>query len=183
MLNEEIDDMPPVRVSDVEDAQQALTRIIRDMADKGELIIIDYGCRLDGYNSDETVTCVVGPPSSEQRKMYQIVRDAHDRAIESLKEGVRAKEVDKIARESIDKAGFGKYFLHGLGHGLGLEVHEPPYLSPLGRGVISPGMVFTIEPGVYVEGLGGVRLESLVYMDRNGPEILSGMPKDLIQIT
>lgn len=150
---------------------------------KGELIVIDYGCRLNDYNSDETVTCVIGRPSSEQKKMYQAVRDAHDRAMESLKEGVRTKEVDKIARESIDKAGFGKYFLHGLGHGLGLEVHEPPYLSPLGRGVISAGMVFTIEPGVYVEGLGGVRLESLVYMDRNGPEILSGMPKDLIQIS
>ena len=150
---------------------------------KGELIVIDYGCRFDGYNSDETVTCVVGRPSSEQKKIFQAVRDAHDKAIESLKEGVRTKEVDKIARESIDRAGFGKYFLHGLGHGLGLEVHEPPYLSPLGRGVISAGMVFTIEPGVYVEGLGGVRLESLVYMDRNGPEILSGMPKDLIQIS
>ena len=149
----------------------------------GELVIIDFGCRFEDYNSDETVTCVVGSPSSEQRKIHAAVYKAHMKAIDFLKVGVRAKDVDKIARQAIDKAGYGKYFLHGLGHGLGLEVHEPPYLSPLGKGTIEEGMVFTIEPGIYLEGVGGVRLESLVFMDRDGPSILSRMPKDLLVIT
>ncbi len=149
---------------------------------RGELVIIDYGCRFDSYNSDETVTCIAGKASREQRKIHQVVYDSHWRAIDCLKPGVKTREVDAVARRSIEKAGYGKYFLHGLGHGVGMEVHEPPYLSSLGRGVIEEGMVFTIEPGVYVEGLGGVRLESLVYMNEQRPQILSEMPKDLIVI-
>ncbi|MEW6110794.1 MAG: Xaa-Pro peptidase family protein [Thermodesulfobacteriota bacterium] len=149
---------------------------------RGELVIVDYGCVVDGYNSDETVTCIVGRPTSEQKKIHGVVHTAHNKAIEALKTGVSVKTVDKVARDVIQKAGYGKYFLHGLGHGLGLEVHEPPRLSPLGRGVIDEGMVFTIEPGIYLEGVGGVRLESLVYMDRDGPELLSRMPKELILI-
>jgi Xaa-Pro aminopeptidase len=105
------------------------------------------------------------------------------KAIEHLEIGVSPLEVDRVARELIDEAGYGKYFLHGLGHGVGLEVHEPPYLSFRGRGVIDEGMVFTIEPGIYLEGVGGVRLESLVYMGRDGPELLSQMPKNLIAVT
>jgi Xaa-Pro aminopeptidase len=104
------------------------------------------------------------------------------RAIDFLRIGQRPRDVDRVARDVISRAGYGKWFLHGLGHGLGLEVHEPPYLSPLGKGVIEEGMVFTVEPGVYIEGTGGVRLESLVYMDRSGPEILSGMSKELLRI-
>ncbi|MBM4326601.1 MAG: aminopeptidase P family protein [Deltaproteobacteria bacterium] len=149
---------------------------------KGELVIVDYGCVVGGYNSDETVTCVVGRPTREQQKIYTAAHTAHMKAIEALKIGVSVKTVDRVARDAIQKAGYGKHFLHGLGHGLGLEVHEPPRLSPLGRGVIDEGMVFTIEPGIYLEGVGGVRLESLIYMDRDGPEVLSRMPKELIRI-
>jgi len=148
----------------------------------GELVVVDYGCVIDGYNSDETVTCVTGVATSEQRKIHRAVYDAHMRAINALRLGMRVRDVDRIARDSIAAAGFGKYFVHGLGHGVGLEVHEPPSLSPLGKGVIEEGMVFTIEPGIYIEGFGGVRLESLVYMDRTGPELLSRMPKDLIVV-
>ncbi|HTY22339.1 MAG TPA: Xaa-Pro peptidase family protein [Desulfomonilaceae bacterium] len=147
---------------------------------RGELVIIDYGCRLEGYHSDETVTCVTGEPSDKQKKIHNAVYEAHMRALDAAKPGIRAREMDGIARRSITDAGFGNYFLHGLGHGVGLEIHEPPYLSPRGRGVLEQGMVFTIEPGVYLEGQGGVRLESLVYLDRQGPELLSEMPKDLI---
>ncbi|MBI4963633.1 MAG: aminopeptidase P family protein [Desulfomonile tiedjei] len=147
-----------------------------------ELIILDYGCRLEGYNSDETVTCMGGKASSDQNKIFEAVYSAHMSALESLRDGIGAREVDRIARQAIDKAGLGKYFLHGLGHGVGLEIHEPPYLSPKGRGVLKEGMVFTIEPGVYIEGVGGVRLESLVYLERTGPLILSGMPKKLIPV-
>ena len=148
----------------------------------GDLIVIDFGCRSQGYNSDETVTCVVGKPTSDQRKIHAAVYDAHMRAVDFLRLGVPVREVDRVARKTIDDAGYGKYFMHGLGHGVGLEVHEPPYLSPLGRGRVEEGMVFTIEPGVYVESVGGVRLESLVYMGRDGPEILSRMSKNLISV-
>ncbi|MCA1961669.1 MAG: aminopeptidase P family protein [Desulfomonile sp.] len=148
----------------------------------GELVVVDYGCVIDGYHSDETVTCVTGAPTSEQRKMHQAVYTAHMRAIEALRVGMRVRDVDRIARNSIAAAGYGKYFVHGLGHGVGLEIHEPPSLSPLGKGLVEEGMVFTIEPGIYIEGFGGVRLESLVYMDRTGPELLSRMSKDLIVV-
>lgn len=148
----------------------------------GELVVVDYGCVVDGYNSDETVTCVVGQPTAEQRKIHEAVYTAHMRAIEALRPGARARDVDRVARDSIAEAGFGKYFVHGLGHGVGLEVHEPPSLSPLGKGVIEEAMVFTVEPGIYIEGFGGVRLESLVYMSSTGPELLSRMPKDLIVV-
>jgi len=150
--------------------------------ERGELIIVDFGCRLKGYNSDETVTCISGAVSSDQKRIFDAVYSAHMRALESLRDGVGAREVDRMARQAIDKAGLGKYFLHGLGHGVGLEIHEPPYLSPRGRGILKEGMVFTIEPGVYIEGVGGVRLESLVYLERNGALMLSGMPKKLISV-
>jgi Xaa-Pro aminopeptidase len=145
-----------------------------------QLVVIDFGCRFQGYNSDETVTCLTGSPSPEQARMHQVVYDAHMKALEAAKAGVRARALDVVARKSIETAGYGKYFLHGLGHGVGMEIHEPPYLSPRGRGILEEGMVFTIEPGIYVEGIGGVRLESLVYLDSTGPEILSQMTKDLV---
>jgi Xaa-Pro aminopeptidase len=148
----------------------------------GELVIVDFGCRREGYHSDETVTCITGKPSADQKKIYQAVHEAHMRALEAVKDGVRTRELDAVARRTIEKAGFGKYFLHGLGHGVGLEIHEPPSLSPRGQDVLEEGMVFTIEPGIYLEGMGGVRLESLVYLGRGGPEILSEMPKDLIPV-
>jgi Xaa-Pro aminopeptidase len=149
----------------------------------GELVVIDFGCRFNGYHSDETVTCITGKPSSEQVRMHMAVYDSHMRALEAVKPGVGVREMDSIARDAINRAGFGKYFLHGLGHGVGLEIHEPPYLSPRGSGVLKEGMVFTIEPGVYMEGLGGVRLESLVYLSADGPELLSEMPKTLIPVS
>jgi Xaa-Pro aminopeptidase len=146
-----------------------------------QLVVIDFGCRFQGYNSDETVTCLTGSPSSEQAKIHQAVYDAHNKALEAARVGVRARALDVVARKSIDAAGYGKYFLHGLGHGVGMEIHEPPYLSPRGRGTLEEGMVFTIEPGIYVEGIGGVRLESLVFLGSTGPELLSQMTKDLIR--
>ncbi len=147
---------------------------------ENELVVVDYGCRLHGYCSDETVTCCTGKPSSDQKKIHLAVYDAHMRALSAAREGVNVREVDRVARSVIENAGYGKFFLHGLGHGVGLEVHEPPYLSPRGRGVLTEGMVFTIEPGIYVEGVGGVRLESLVYLGSAGAEVLCDMPKDLI---
>ncbi len=150
---------------------------------KGELVILDYGCSLaSGYRSDETVTCIVGTPSQEQKKIYEAVHRAHDKALAAAKVGVKVVDLDKVARNEIDEAGYGKFFMHSLGHGLGLETHEPPYLSPKGRGVLQAGMVFTIEPGVYIQGVGGVRLESLVYLGSSAPDVLSGMEKKLIKV-
>ncbi|MEW6351054.1 MAG: Xaa-Pro peptidase family protein [Thermodesulfobacteriota bacterium] len=150
---------------------------------EGDLVIVDFGCRFDGYHSDETVTCRIGgTPSSEQKRIHAAVYDAHMRALEIAAVGRKVREVDRAARESLDKSGYGKYFMHGLGHGVGLEIHEPPSLSPRGSGVLVQGAVFTIEPGVYLEGFGGVRLESLVYLSNDGPEILSEMPKSLLPV-
>jgi Xaa-Pro aminopeptidase len=145
-----------------------------------QLVVIDFGCRFQGYNSDETVTCITGSPSTEQAKIHRAVYDAHMKALEAARVGVRARALDVVARKSIDAAGYGKHFLHGLGHGVGMEIHEPPYLSPRGKGILEEGMVFTIEPGIYVEGIGGVRLESLVFLGSTGPELLSQMTKDLV---
>lgn len=149
---------------------------------EGELVILDYGCCLDGYHSDETVTCVTGKPTPEQAKMHQAVHTALERALDVIHPGISCREVDAVARRALDDSGFGAFFLHGLGHGVGLEIHEPPTLSRRGHGVLEEGMVFTIEPGIYIEGLGGVRLENLVYLGADGPEILSEMPKTLIEV-
>lgn len=148
----------------------------------GELVVIDYGCKLDGYHSDETVTCIVGKASKEQRNIHSAVYDAHMKAFDAARAGMAVTELDSIARQVIDKAGYGGYFMHGLGHGVGMDIHEPPFLSPRGRGKLKEGMVFTIEPGIYIEGLGGVRLESLVYLDKSGAQNLSRMTKELIKI-
>ncbi|HMK35990.1 MAG TPA: aminopeptidase P family protein [Desulfomonilaceae bacterium] len=146
----------------------------------GELVVLDYGCRFQGYRSDETVTCIIGRPTAEQSTIHRAVYDAHMKALDAVREGMHVRRLDQIARQSIDEAGYGKFFIHSLGHGLGLETHEPPYLSPRGRGMLKEGMVFTIEPGIYIEGIGGVRLESLVYLSSSGPQLLSRMTKDLI---
>jgi len=148
----------------------------------GELVIIDFGCRIRGYHSDETITCITGKPTDEQKRIHQTVYAAHNKALEAARVGMKVRELDRVARQTIEAAGLGRFFLHGLGHGVGLEIHEPPRLSPRGTGVLREGMVFTIEPGVYVEGFGGVRLESLVFLTETGPEILSEMPKELISV-
>lgn len=148
-----------------------------------DLVVMDYGARFSTYSSDETVTCIVGGiPSSLQKRIHEAVHEAHDRAIDILQPGIPIRQVDGVARQCIADAGFGRNFTHGLGHGVGLEVHEPPKISQRGTGILEEGMVFTIEPGIYLEGVGGVRLESLIHMTGDGPEFLSLMSKDLISV-
>lgn len=149
---------------------------------RGELVTIDFGGILDGYNSDETVTVAVGEPESRQREIYQVVKDAHDRAIDAASPGVQCRELDAIARDYIRSKGYGDYFGHGLGHGVGLEVHEKPVISPRSEEVVEEGMVFTIEPGIYIPGWGGVRIEDTVRIDRQGCELLTRIPKDLMVV-
>lgn len=146
----------------------------------GELVTIDFGAVCNGYCSDETVTIALGEPDRRQRDIYRIVKEAHDRAIEAVKPGVSFRDLDSRARGHIEAHGYGGYFGHGLGHGVGLEVHENPVVSFRSDGVAEEGMVFTVEPGVYIPGWGGVRIEDTVCVTADGCELLTRVPKELM---
>lgn len=147
---------------------------------KGDLVTIDYGAIYQGYNSDETVTVAVGRPDIKQQEVYEIVKQAHDRALDAVRPGVALKQLDHIARDYIVERGYGAYFGHGLGHGVGLEVHEKPVVSFRSEGVVEEGMVFTIEPGIYIPGWGGVRIEDTVLVVKDGCRLLTKTSKELI---
>ncbi len=149
---------------------------------KGELVTIDFGCRVSGYHSDLTRTVAVGRINAEQRKIYDVVREAQELAVDESRDGLMGKELDAIARRYIRNQKFGKFFTHSVGHGLGLQVHESPKVSALSDDLLVPGNVITIEPGVYVPGVGGVRIEDDVAIIRGGHELLSTIPKDLITL-
>jgi len=146
---------------------------------RGEFITIDYGAVYRGYCSDETCTVIIGKPTQRQKRVYQTVKDAHDRAINMVRPGIKIHQVDSAARRLIEKAGLGKYFRHGTGHGVGLSVHEEPRIAPKQEDIIEVGMVFTIEPGVYIPGWGGVRIEDMVRVTGQGCEPMSSVPKEL----
>ena len=147
--------------------------------EKKEFVVIDFGAVHQGYHSDETKTLILGRPDPTQKRIYDLVRKAQERAIRAVRPGVSARRIDAAAREVISRAGYGKFFGHGTGHGIGLAVHEPPTLSPRGSGVVKEGMVFSIEPGIYLPGWGGVRLEDLVLVTSRGCEVLSQLSKEL----
>jgi Xaa-Pro aminopeptidase len=144
-------------------------RIIRE----NEPIIFDVGARLEGYCSDMTRTIFFGEPSSDFKKIYHTVRKAQISALESLKPGMESVEADSIARGYIQKAGFGAYFGHSLGHGIGLAPHETPAIGPLKPKTLREGMVFTVEPGIYIPGKGGIRLEEMVILEKDGARVLT----------
>lgn len=146
---------------------------------QGDFVIFDYGSILGGYHSDETCTFGVGRLSDDQVQVYSIVKEAHDRAVAQVKNGVSCRLVDHAARSYIDEKGFGANFVHGTGHGVGLEVHEFPRISFLGEDKLKSGMVVTVEPGIYIAGSFGVRIESLLLVQDNGCEVLSKMDKGL----
>jgi len=139
----------------------------------GEMVIIDLGAMNYGYNSDLTRTIFLGKIDRKYRRIYNIVSDAHKKAIEHIKPGINAKYIDNICREYISDKGLGRYFIHGLGHGIGLEIHEKPRISRNNNTVLEKNMTITIEPGVYVPGWGGVRIEDVVLITRDGHEILT----------
>jgi Xaa-Pro aminopeptidase len=146
----------------------------------GELVTIDFGAVYKGYNSDETVTIAVGEPDSRQREIYRIVKDAHDLALETLRPGITCKELDAKARGQIEGKGLGSYFGHGLGHGVGIDIHEKPVISFRSEAVVEEGMVFTIEPGIYLPGWGGVRIEDTVCITGDGCRVMTKVCKDLL---
>jgi len=145
-------------------------------------IIIDWGVILAGYCSDATRTMHIGPASNTHRRMYQAVRDAQLASIEAVRPGVEAGKVDRAGREVLRKAGYGSYFVHSTGHGVGIEVHEAPRLAKGQTQKLKPGMVVTIEPGIYIPDEGGVRIEDMVLVTESGNEILTPTPKDLITL-
>lgn len=145
-------------------------------------IILDWGVILAGYCSDMTRTVHVGPVSAAHRRMYQAVRDAQAASIEAVRPAVTCSEVDRTGREVLKKAGFGTYFTHSTGHGVGLEVHESPRLAQGQAQKLTPGMVVTIEPGIYIPHEGGVRIEDMVLVTDSGCEVLTPTTKDLITL-
>lgn len=144
----------------------------------GDLVTLDFGTRYNGYHSDETVTVAVGEVKPELRKIFDTVLEAHDRAMAEIRPGVSLRDIDATARRYIDSQGYGSYFGHGLGHGVGLEVHEYPTVSPRSEAVAEEGMVFTVEPGIYFPELGGVRIEDMVLVTADGYRQLTRIKKD-----
>lgn len=144
---------------------------------KGEPVIIDMGARVDGYSSDLSRTIYLGPPDNTFRRVYNTVMKAQTTAIETLKSGMTGETADGLARKVIEQAGYGEAFGHGLGHGVGLAIHEHPRLGRNSQHILEDGMVFTVEPGVYLPGWGGVRIEDVVVLVEGKAKQLSKAPK------
>lgn len=144
-----------------------------------ELLLFDFGGIVDGYSADITRTFCFGTPSDEIQRMHQAVLQANEAAMLLARPGVTAGEVDQAARDVIENAGFGEYFIHRTGHGLGLEMHEYPNIAPHNDTVLEPGMVFTIEPGVYIPDVGGIRIEDVVAITDDGVDCLTSFPRTL----
>lgn len=156
----------------------ASDKIIED----GDLVTMDFGCVLDGYCSDMTRTVAAGHISGECRRIYDIVQAAQQTALEAVCEGAELSAVDNAARSIIGEAGYGESFGHSLGHGVGIEIHENPCFSPRSKGFVKNGNVITVEPGIYIEGIGGVRIEDLTAVCDGKCEILSKSTKELLII-
>jgi Xaa-Pro aminopeptidase len=146
-----------------------IDREIRD----GDIVVVDIGATYRFYRSDMTRTIVAGKPTEKQRRLYEIVKAAHEKAFQAIKHKAKAKDVDAAARKLIKDAGFGEYFVHGLGHGVGLEIHEPPTLSSESKDRLTSGNVVTDEPGIYIVGFGGFRIEDTVVVRRQQAEKLT----------
>ncbi|TAN44040.1 MAG: aminopeptidase P family protein [Nitrospirae bacterium] len=155
-------------------------RPIQKKIEKGDFVIIDWGGEACGYYSDMTRTLLIsGGPSDEKRKIYSIVDDAREKAVAAVKAGAGCRAVDAAARNRIKEAGYGDFFGHGTGHGVGLDVHEAPRLSWTSKEKISDGTIVTVEPGIYLPGVGGVRIEDMVLATREGCEMLTSLSRKL----
>ncbi len=147
--------------------------------EKNDILLIDAGTTVAGYHGDITITTVIGDPSEKFKKIYEIVLRANRVAFEKMREGVPCEDLDKVARDLITSEGFGEYFTHRLGHGLGLEVHEHPYIVNGNKRKLKAGMTHTIEPGIYLLGKFGVRIEDNVVVTKDGAEWLSNVPREI----
>lgn len=150
--------------------------------EKGDFVLMDFGASVGDYRSDMTRTVVVGEPSAKQREIYETVRRAHEECAAAIKPGVTGREVHELAVGIITEAGYGEYFKHGLGHGVGIEIHEEPRLSPSDGHVLQPGHVVTVEPGIYLPGYGGVRLEDYGVVTEEGFAPFTRSSHDLVVV-
>lgn len=146
---------------------------------EGDLVVVDLGATYKFYHSDMTRTFIAGKVSEKQRKIYETVKVAQQKAFETIKPSILAKDVDAVARQAIEWAGFGEFFVHNLGHGVGLEIHEAPILSPDSKDTLAAGNVVTDEPGIYLVGFGGVRIEDTILVTKDGAEKLTNGPYSL----
>jgi D-alanyl-D-alanine dipeptidase len=146
----------------------------RRKLEEGDVVIVDYGTRYRGYNSDITVTCSVGEPRDpDVRKIYRIVWEAQQKALETVRPGAACQEIDRAARRVIEAAGYGEYFIHRTGHGLGIQIHEPPFMLEGNEERLEEGMVFSVEPGIYLPGRFGVRLEVIASCGSDGVSMIN----------
>ena len=152
------------------------------VVEQGDLVLVDAGAKLDGYCADSTRTFAVGEVSESLRDVYELVRRAQQAGLEALRAGVSGREADGAARAVIAEAGYGENFGHGLGHGIGLLVHEAPGLRPESTDVLAAGNVVTVEPGLYLSGVAGIRIEDLVIVTDDGCEVPSAFPKELMTV-
>jgi Xaa-Pro aminopeptidase len=148
--------------------------------ERGELVVIDFGCIVDGYCSDMTRTVSVGDPGPEARRVWDVVRESQRAGREAVRAGAECADVDRACRAVIVAAGWGDAFVHGTGHGVGLEIHEAPRVAASARDTLERGSVVTVEPGVYLPGVGGVRIEDTVVVTPDGADPLTEFPKDLV---
>lgn len=148
--------------------------------EKGDMVTLDYGAIYKGYVSDMTRTIAIGDPGAQMKEIYEVVLGAQLKGVEGIRAGMTGKEADALCRDYIEEHGYGKYFGHSTGHGIGLEVHEGPALSYRSDTVLQPGMVVTCEPGIYLEGIGGVRIEDDLIIMEDGNERIIHSPKELI---
>jgi Xaa-Pro dipeptidase len=148
----------------------------------GDLVVVDWGASYGGYASDLTRTLVLGKPSPQQQSIASAVLQANTSGRGAGRPGIPAGDVDRAARKEIEKAGYGQYFTHRTGHGLGMEAHETPYMYAENTLILEPGMVYTVEPGIYLPGDGGVRIEDNVVVTLDGCRTLSNLPRELYVI-
>jgi Xaa-Pro aminopeptidase len=146
----------------------------------GDGVIIDIGASLDGYKSDITRVVHIGSPSEEFQKIYDVVLKANKSALENVHQGVSAREIDRAARSVIEESGFGDFFIHRTGHGIGLDIHEEPYINETNTQILETGMAFSIEPGIYIPGKFGIRLEDIVVVTTDGSQVLTGFDHELV---
>lgn len=148
----------------------------------GDLLVVDWGASSNSYFSDLTRTFAVGEPEPEYARIVEVVREANTAARDTARPGITAEQVDLAARKVIEAAGYGEFFTHRTGHGLGMETHEPPYIRSGNSLILEPGMTFTIEPGIYLPGKNGTRIEDDMVITENGAESMSDLPRQLLQI-
>ena len=181
---EDVDSLAfPVIVASGPNGAQPHAEVTDRIFNIGDFITIDFGLIVDGYASDITRTFLLGPVSQTQRRIYSSVKRSQYAGLTAAKAGMACAELDAICRDIIEKDGFGEYFIHTTGHGLGTEVHEDPRIGKDSKTVLEAGMVVTIEPGIYIEGLGGVRIEDSVIITDAGCEVITPkIPKNMVSI-